>query len=487
MIKYKASYYKICLTSLIYLCLSSSIFCTDNTSDIVNKNNLELKNQQSAFRIANLQSLLETARNNNNKLKQLKMDSKLSIYDEYMAMSKFFPTIDANMTFTYQLNPLDPIVIRKGQLGEQGGVFMPNEDITVYKGMENTYYDYSFTLQQPLVTWGKILNGYRIQRHISTISKLKEQEFQVELINKLSICYYSLYYLNKLKLIISEQQTAAKRLLELSSINLKNGVITETQFLQSKIADQEVRLGTVELNNQYSNLLLTIIIDTGLDENTPVEFIFEDIKNNDDNIINEYKNETFEVLKERSIVNNTQLKQLRKVSEIQKIKKFINIFSLYGIPDIFFHTKASITGPRAPFIEKGWYGKNEMDLNISIIFQTRLIDGGTRMLELLKQMEDKKKYEQSYKIAIDQISNLISETRLKMDLNKTKTEYFKSKIELLASSINEQLILIENGSGNEIEYIKKQMELNNERIKFYKELIDFQTNYFLLRAITSEL
>jgi len=65
-------------------------------------------------------------------------------------------------------NPIGPISVNTGQFGSiptsNGDILIPPQDMVVFKGMENTLYQFKLTIDQPIFTWGKIDNSIEIYK-----------------------------------------------------------------------------------------------------------------------------------------------------------------------------------------------------------------------------------------------------------------------------------------------------------------------------------
>ena len=104
--------------------------------------------------------LYNAAIEENTQLQLLSIDKKQAEIDVKTAKARLFPNIDFQTTMSYTSNPfVPPISLTAGELGAYniGGeeVLLPMEDMLVYKGMENTHYNFNFIIDQPFTLGGR--------------------------------------------------------------------------------------------------------------------------------------------------------------------------------------------------------------------------------------------------------------------------------------------------------------------------------------------
>ena len=89
--------------------------------------------------------------------------------------------------------------------------------------MENTLYQTSLSLQQPIFTWGKISNGVKALKEVESVRSLQltdtENQLNAELKSRLS----AIYYMDDIISLLNEQKSYADRLVELAHAAQEQG------------------------------------------------------------------------------------------------------------------------------------------------------------------------------------------------------------------------------------------------------------------------
>ena len=141
--------------------------------------------------------LREAMNESNPDLLKLKEEYSQSLLDVKDAVAGFGPTIDLQITGTYLTNvPLDAVYVNIDDI--VGAIKWPEgikpaatgQRIKLYDGMENTYYNFGLSFQQPIWTWGKLTNAVKLYKLISEIKltqleseqQKKETELEIRMI-----------------------------------------------------------------------------------------------------------------------------------------------------------------------------------------------------------------------------------------------------------------------------------------------------------------
>jgi outer membrane protein TolC len=276
-----------------------------------------------------------------------------------------------------------------------------------------------------------------------------------------------------------------ERLTTISEDNYENGFITYGRYLEAQITTQEVLLAFNSTTNQIDNLLNDLKLEAGLTPADSLILNFGDVTS-DPLEKKEYFGQTSELVK-KALIDNIQLKQLDHLKTINDLQTKIKLASLYFIPDIGFRMEAAYSGSRFPFIQTGWYTTDDYSLNFSIGLQFNIFDGGKLAAEYLEQKREYEKTVLNMQNIENTLNKTISETLLKINLNYTKMEYYRTKNEFNKTTIKEKKQLFEVGTGNEIDYLQEVIKNYTEEIKMYQEMINYYQNYFTIKNIINSL
>ena len=220
---------------------------------------LLISNTLFATETYNYDSLASSLRLNNTKLQAAYQDVVQAKLDTKDAKANYHPTIDLTVSGSYIINPIGPITVNASELG------LPyNQYITLYKGMENTLYQTSLSLQQPIFTWGKISNGVKALKEVESVRSLQltdtENQLNAELKSRLS----AIYYMDEIISLLNEQKSYADRLVELAHAAQEQGIMLAQEVKENEINALQVDVTLSEINAQYSSNLTALRTMTGI-------------------------------------------------------------------------------------------------------------------------------------------------------------------------------------------------------------------------------
>ena len=135
--------------------------------------------------------------------------------------------------------------------------------LTLYDGMENTFYSFQLDVTQPIYTWGKLKNAIKLYEKVSEIKQLQISSKEKQLQTELNTRIVSLFYLSQIETLLNTQDEYANRLVKISEDAQKNGILLEQDVLEAKISAQQINITQQEIKEQFFNLLLSIQKMTG--------------------------------------------------------------------------------------------------------------------------------------------------------------------------------------------------------------------------------
>jgi len=431
------------------------------------------------------ETLFQSAIDKNIDLQKLDIERRQADIDRRNAEASAFPTVEFQTSLTYQTKPLvEPIKLTAGQLGayDIGGstILLPNEDMTIYKGMENTHYEFKIIVDQPVFTWGKISNSILLYGDVAETAVLKIESSRNEIRTRIYIYTYTLYFIEKIEEHLRQQEENAQRLITIADESYQNGFILYTDLLKAKIQAKELQIAQAELTEQKEAAVLSLSQLSGIKGLNIEDFDFSFIRS-----IDELKLKSPEWYLENSLSKSPEVQMLNILRNINELKVKISEGAGYFKPDIGLHFELGYSGPRFPFIEADWFGEDSLGLNSTIAFQTTLFDGGKLGYQIEKDTQELDKAFHEYELGVDRIYHFIHESLLKLELNRQNIEYYRLLKENDQQQIELRRTRYEAGSGDESEMLKEQLQLSINTINENKEMIDFYRNYFALLGASS--
>lgn len=406
---------------------------------------------------------------NNSELKILNQEYQQSLIDVKNAKAGLGPTIDLTVSGTYFLNPpIDSIVLNVDDIlnsitwPDSMDIKPSGQYLTLYDGMENTFYSFQLDVTQPIYTWGKLKNAIKLYEKVSEIKQLQISSKEKQLQTELNTRIVSLFYLSQIETLLNTQDEYANRLVKISEDAQKNGILLEQDVLEAKISAQQINITQQEIKEQFFNLLLSIQKMTG---NQNLELANINFTPNE-NIFYEFANRNRDELFSKAL-NTTQdtFLILENLEQISQYTTKIAQASVYWKPDFALKLSLGYGGSRFPFLEKDWFRQNDYTTNFTLALKTTVWDGGKKINEIKKSKSKEEIADVNYDDAVLSIKQKLQEQFNAIDLALSKIEYQKLKLQTLDSKIKQQEQLFNSGYGSEQELLQAKIERNTAQIE----------------------
>lgn len=406
---------------------------------------------------------------NNSELKILNQEYQQSLIDVKNAKAGLGPTIDLTVSGTYFLNPpIDSIVLNVDDIlnsitwPDSMDIKPSGQYLTLYDGMENTFYSFQLDVTQPIYTWGKLKNAIKLYEKVSEIKQLQISSKEKQLQTELNTRIVSLFYLSQIETLLNTQDEYANRLVKISEDAQKNGILLEQDVLEAKISAQQINITQQEIKEQFFNLLLSIQKMTG---NQNLELANINFTPNE-NIFYEFANRNRDELFSKAL-NTTQdtFLILENLEQISQYTTKIAEASVYWKPDFALKLSLGYGGSRFPFLEKDWFRQNDYTTNFTLALKTTVWDGGKKINEIKKSKSKEEIAGVNYDDAVLSIKQKLQEQFNVIDLALSKIEYQKLKLQTLDSKIKQQEQLFNSGYGSEQELLQAKIERNTAQIE----------------------
>lgn len=406
---------------------------------------------------------------NNSELKILNQEYQQSLIDVKNAKAGLGPTIDLTVSGTYFLNPpIDSIILNVDDIlnsitwPDSMDIKPSGQYLTLYDGMENTFYSFQLDVTQPIYTWGKLKNAIKLYEKVSEIKQLQISSKEKQLQTELNTRIVSLFYLSQIETLLNTQDEYANRLVKISEDAQKNGILLEQDVLEAKISAQQINITQQEIKEQFYNLLLSIQKMTG---NQNLELANINFTPNE-NIFYEFANRNRDELFSKAL-NTTQdtFLILENLEQISQYTTKIAQASVYWKPDFALKLSLGYGGSRFPFLEKDWFRQNDYTTNFTLALKTTVWDGGKKINEIKKSKSKEEIAGVNYDDAVLSIKQKLQEQFNVIDLALSKIEYQKLKLQTLDSKIKQQEQLFNSGYGSEQELLQAKIERTTAQIE----------------------
>ena len=424
----------------------------------------------------NYDSLASSLRLNNTKLQAAYQDVVQAKLDTKDAKANYHPTIDLTVSGSYIINPIGPITVNASELG------LPyNQYITLYKGMENTLYQTSLSLQQPIFTWGKISNGVKALKEVESVRSLQltdtENQLNAELKSRLS----AIYYMDDIISLLNEQKSYADRLVELAHAAQEQGIMLAQEVKENEINALQVDVTLSEINAQYSSNLTALRTMTGL-----LDLTREDISYipDEESFYSLAKEDRNALIKSATSQSQPTLQMLSHMQSAMEYSEKVSKASVYWKPDFALQVSASYGGSRLPLVETDWYRQDDYNGMVTVAFKTTVWDGGKALNNIKRSESNVANAVISRDEAINTIITTLSEQFANQDMTIAKISYLDLKEETLVSKVEQKILLQSYGNASEADVLNAKIELTTCRLERLQEKLKLAQASYLIEYLT---
>ncbi len=469
---------KICTLVLVLLLLCPVLFASDAT------------NADSVSSTSTTLDVLQASMNGNNaELRKARQTYAQSLLDVKNAKANYQPTIDLMLTSTYMANPpVGKTTIGVDELASQLGVVVPGssagEYVTLYKGMENLYYNASLSITQPLFTWGKIPTAVKLYTQIAEIRALSIEDTSKQLTAQLKARLAALKYMDQILEILEETKLVADELVAVSQDAYENDMLLKQDVIKAKIDAMEIDVTRQEIVKEYkTNLqeLRTITANDSL-ESTDIEY-----SPNEEEIqaIVAIDHDQLYELATRS--SSEPLTMLKKQTQALQLKKKVAEDSLYWKPDFALQVTLNYGGSAFPLLETNWYRKNDYGLYITFAIKSTVWDGGVKLNDVSYAQSEILGSIADYDAAVDKLQSVAEENISAAELAEAKIEYLNLKLEEAQDRLAMLQLQKEEGLISKTDVLSQQITVNTTRMEIIQQKISLASAAYTLAYVTGIL
>lgn len=417
------------------------------------------------------------------KADQSVVQSKLDVKD---AKANYQPTVEMNLTGTYMTNPpVGKLTLGVDELSSQLGIssipgIAQSGYVTLYDGMENSWYNASFSLTQPIFTWGKIPKSVKLYETISDIMAIdridKEDQLSIELKIRLS----ALAYLDEILSVLDETRTLTDELVQAAVDGYENGMLLAQDVTDARVSALELDVKRQEVEKQYSSTLQGVRTITGIKELSTKDLAYQV----DETRINELASVDGPVFFERATASDVApLSMLQKQTAALSLKNKIDKSDVYWKPDLALQVTANFGGSRFPLIEKNWYQKDDFGLYVTVAIKTTVWDGGKKLNAIKYSQSEILSSEADYDAAVEQLSASVEENWTGMNLAKAKIDYLTMKKQSAESRLELLRNRMEVGATSNTEVLKQRIEVQKIIMEILEQKISLAQAAYTLEYL----
>ena len=431
-----------------------------------------------------LDALIGAMEVNNAELRKADEGVAQSLLDVKDAKAAYQPTVELTLMGMYMPNPLiDDITINTNDiLAQIGRPPLPQGyDLTLYDGMESTYYNASLSVTQPLITWGKITNSVRLYEAVAQARALQRDDKERQLIAELKARLSALYLIDQAESLLDETSEVSSALVDLARSGEEEGMVLGSDVLDAQIEAKQADISKKELLGQKASILQCVRTLTGLDDLEWEDISYEPDHGDVTALLSYSADALVELATDPS---SPSLQMLSRSREALEYGRKIAGASMYGIPDLALQLSASYGGSRFPFVEKNWSRKDDWNLMITVAFKTTLWDGG-KVLNNIDRMESQiAANDADYDAAVDALAAAVVDAYSAMDLSNAKIGYQEMKVENERKNVEDAQMRKELGSASDSDILSARLSLLEEEILLITEKMSLFQDCYTLYYLT---
>lgn len=434
-----------------------------------------------------LGSLRDAMLSSNPELLKLGEEYRRSVLDVKDAYAGFGPTVDLQLSGTYLMNPpIGSITVSSddllGLLSWPAGFSpsSPGRYITLYDGMESTWYNAQIVIQQPIFTWGKIYNAVRLYRKISDAKGLQLSSTRRRQETELETRLTALFYLDRIQGILREEQDYADRLVSFTETAERTGMLLHQDVLDARMQAKRLEIARRDVEEQVSAQLIEIEKLTGIENLT-----YDDI----DFMVDESAAEEVLALDRADVMEralSSEQETMHILSLMQDISDLAVRISKGYVnwkPDVAMQMSFGYGGPRFPLFEPNWLRKDDYTLNLSVGIRTTIWDGGKKVRDVSRKISEARTASIEKDDARSTIRHTLEQQWNTADVCSMRMEYQDLKIETAELKIRQQEVLHESGYGSESDLLSAKIDLCNERIEKEKQALERASACMMIRFL----
>ncbi|HAK69107.1 MAG TPA: hypothetical protein DCM57_05540 [Treponema sp.] len=436
------------------------------------------------------EDLVEKIRLNNQDVLKAQAEYRQAKLDTSDAKGGLGPKVDLQISGTFMVNPpIGEIKITTEDLIKQGDLngvdlsALRGRDFSyqLYEGMENTLYSFELSITQPIFTWGKITKAIKLYEKVEEIRQL-----QVEILLAQKECELyghevALYYLNQIEKLLKEQISKAERLVSISKAYEENGMILSQEVISANLQAQQLDVAIKNVQLQKDSQLRAIqrlCYDSSID--VDLDFVPDEEK-----IASYEKSSRNDLEAAASGEQNNNLRMLRMLCDVAAIAREIAGASVNWKPDVAFQASLGFSGQRFPLFQPEWQDKGDWHVNLSLGIRTTVWDGGKAVRDVTRKKIGEENAEIDYNNAVVQIKENVAKNYFDLQLSSSKAEYQKLMISGSELEFKQKKAEYDSGYGNEIEVLKKELEILNNKISLAQLQMDTHVAAATLDYLTS--
>lgn len=343
-----------------------------------------------------LEEVIQTSLETNLRVENQVLARDSARLDLENAAAAMRPSINIRGSMSYLSNPPEGVSIEEGSLGSTtvpGSQFpapVPDSEIELVPGAENSFFRLTAGISQPIYTWNKLKNARKAAELQLHSSSLQEQETRREIIRDVRQSWSAVKMLSASSGIVTEMQELASGMLEDNRARYDQGLVNWQAVLDARSNVSSIITRRTEIDQALASARLGLEISSGISSSrlspvfTPSRLERAAEPGDDGETAGEYhtrilSNQISEERQRRLLIqlreNNSELQNIAVQRQLAEVQKDIQAAGRPFRPDIGLQADIELSGQRIPF-SPNWRETWDLGITLSIGVDMLALDWG---------------------------------------------------------------------------------------------------------------
>ena len=313
----------------------------------------------------------------------------------------------------------------------------------------------------------------QIYSSVAEVRQLQLSSLQKQKRGSLKAQVLALQYLLQMEELLSQQETYARELVELTVAAEAQGVLLEQEGLEARMQEALVPLSLQQIRHNKKVILLELRELTGLPqlEAQQIGFISEAQAFREDFVALAQQDS---VQLESLALNPAQesLAILQNLHDAAEFSRKVASGNMYGKPDIALQISFGLTGDMEKLFKGETDPKSDLVANLSLGLKTTLWDGGKKLNQLRRTQSQLRDVELDLEQARSSIRLELSRQINAMTMASLRIDYQRLKIQTAEADLQRAQRVANSGYGSRRDVLQAHMAKITEELQLLEEEIN---------------
>lgn len=453
-----------------------------------------------------LEEVIQTSLDTNLRLNNEVLSRDSSRLDLENAIAAMRPSINIQGSMSYLSNPPEGVSVEEGSLGTTtvpGSQFpapVPDSEIELVPGAENSFFRLTAGISQPVYTWNKLKNAKRAAELQLQTSSLSEVQTRREIIRDIRQNWSAVKMLSSSKEIISEMQELSNGMLEDNRARYEQGLVNWQSVLDARSNVSSIITRLTEIDQALASARLGLEISSSIpaDQLRPIfqPSVLQQaaVPPEESEPADQYYRRIlqFQISGERQQELLTQLRQnngeLQKISvqrQLADVQKEIQASSRTFRPDIGFQADIELSGQRIP-LTPNWRETWDLGVTLSFGLDMTALDWGQAENSYRQSLLQLQQAQNGERLTLDSLELRLSNIVQQINLAVARYLEARDKLALQEEQFKNAQVSFENELITREELLGSRLLLLGARLEALSYNFEYETSLAELDFITGK-